>query len=355
MSQNKKIISILSEKSPWKNNENKIWLTSTLSLFRNIEKFHFPGKLDTRKKESAASLIGSELTKVKELKNPTLYSADSVDALGKEFITEHFLSIENFRQADKGEAFILDDTAEFLATLNIHNHIHFQVMENRGELETAWNKIIKIETEVGKSLSYAYSARFGFLTTDPSESGTALQMTVHLQLPALIHTDKIDEVLEKICDESVTVTGISGSPTEIIGDIITIKNNYTLGVTEENILTTIRNITMKLMLEENAARSQIRKDENPTVKDLVSRAYGILVHSYQIEAIEALNAISLIKLGADFGWITGMETHEYNELFFNCRRAHLLSQFDREVKQEELSHARAEFIHKALKKIDLKI
>ena len=31
---------------PWTSNTNPIWLGSTLKFFRNIEKFHFPTKLD---------------------------------------------------------------------------------------------------------------------------------------------------------------------------------------------------------------------------------------------------------------------------------------------------------------------
>src|SRR5262249_18486447 len=147
-------------------------------------------------------------------------------------------------------------------------------------------------------VNYSYSPKFGFLTADPYECGTALQVAVYLQLAGLIHTDKINDVLEKLVDESLSVTGLQGSPTEIIGDVLCICNLYTLGLTEENIISSLRQVTTKLMVEEHAARSQIRHEISPDMKDKISRAYGILIHSYQIEAVEALNAISLLKLGA---------------------------------------------------------
>jgi protein arginine kinase len=78
-----------------------------------------------------------------------------------------------------------------------------------------------------------------------------------------------------------------------------------------------------------------------------------LIHSYQIEAVEALNAISLLKLGVDLRWVLGITMEQLNLLFFNCRRAHLLCQFKEKIPQEEILHKRAEFIHKTLKGVEL--
>jgi len=355
MTGNNSPISILSQKNPWKKNDNKVWLASTVVLLRNLEKFNFPPKLPTEKQKAIVALVTSEITKQKGLKEPQMFSAKQTDPIAKEYLTEHFLLTEDIHQAHGGEAFVLDSSGEFITTLNMGDHIHFGLMDSKGELESGWNRLIKIESAMGKAFKYAFSQRFGFLTADPSLSGTALQISLYLQLPALVHSEKIDDALEAHANENYLVMGLQGSPTEIIGDVLVIKNNYTLGVTEENILTSLRNIATKLMLEENAARSEIRQKDSAEIKDRVSRAYGILIHSYQIEAIEALNALSLIKLGVDLDWVSGIGTAKINELFFNCRRAHLLTLFKEEIPQEELGHKRAEYIHKALEKVKLKI
>jgi len=275
--------------------------------------------------------------------------------LEKEYLFEHFLSSQSFQQAHSGEAFILDSSGTFLTTLNINNHVQFQFIDCRGELETVWNHMVKIETEVGNAINYSFSSKFGFLTADPTACGTGFILKTFLQPSALIHTGLFEETLKKIKKDGITLTGLQGNPEEIIGDIYTVINDYTLGLTEENIISTIRYFTTRLLVEENAVRSHLRKEENPEVKDKVSRAYGVLIHSYQIETIEALNAISLLKLGADLGWLSGITPLELNRLFFDCRRAHLLSKFEEEIIKEEIPQKRAEFIHKTLKKAKLKI
>ena len=346
--------SFFRQKMPWSDDHNPIWIASTVTLRRNIEKFNFPGKLTTERKQQIIGLLGQKLLEMEGLANPVLIKAEDIGTMEKEFLVEHFLSTSSYNEAAAGEGFVIDDTGEFLATLNMTDHIHLQLIDCKGELENTWSRLVKMETSLGKNLNYAFLTKFGFLTADPTECGTGLLATVYLQLPGLIHSGKIDEVLDRCLDESFNVTGIQGSPSEIIGDILMIQNNYTLGLTEENIISSLRSITTKLMVEENSIRNKLKKDDNADFKDKISRAYGILIHSYQIESIEALNALSLMKLGVDIKWVAGIDNKQINELFFNCRRTHLLCQYKEEISYQDIPHKRAEMIHKALKNVKLK-
>lgn len=333
----------------WSNNENPIWLASTLNLYRNIEKFKFPAKLDEERSKQIIALLSKELLAIDGFAHPVLFKAEELTSLQKEFLFEHFLFNQSLNSTGIGEAFILDDGGHSMISLNLRNHVLFEFIEDKGELENAWNHMVKTETTLGKNISYSFNPTFGFLTADLAQCGTGLSVSVYLQLSALVHSDRIDDVLEKYVDESFTITGIQGSPTEIIGDVLVIQNNYTLGVSEENIIASVRSVSTKLLVEENSTRNQIKHKNDPEIKDKISRAFGILIHSYQIETVEALNAISLLKLGLALGWLEGITTAELNQLFFNCRRAHLLCQFNEKISQEEIPHKRAEFIHQSLK------
>lgn len=346
---------ILKQKKPWDDNRNDIWLASTLSLFRNVENFMFPAKMSSDRRKQIVPLLTKELLKNSEFKNPIFYKAEDLSPNIKLFLVEHFLSTFSYQATYAGEGFLLDETGQLLCTLNIHDHLHLHLIDVKGEIERTWNQLIKIEMEVGKAFNYCYSPRFGFLTSNPAYCGTGLNISLFLQPTALIHTGKIDEFIEKNGDKSIAITGLQGNPTEIIGDVLAIKNQYTLGINEENIISTLRAFATKLLLEETTARHEIKQQDNAVMKDKVSRAYGVLIHSYQIDAVEALNAISLVKLGSELGWLKGATTAQLNQLFFNCRKAHLVDNFSEEIKQEELPHKRAEFIHKSLQKLQLKI
>lgn len=347
--------SALYQNKPWANNDNNIWLASTISLLRNLDKFPFPSRLEGEKRAQIVSLVSRSILQSPYLEEPFLIKSEDAGPVEKEYLVEHFLSSSSFQQAHGGEAFILDNSGKFLTTINVDNHVHFELIDCKGELESSWNRMIKIETALGQEVNYAFSRKFGFLTTNPIHCGTGFILTVFLQPSAILHLGLWDETLSKINQDGIQITGLQGDPNEIIGDILAVKNSYTLGLTEENIISTLRLFVTKLMVEENNLRSHLKQKPNANLMDKVSRAYAVLMHSYQMETIEALDSLSLLKLGAALDWLSGVTSHELNRLFFDCRRAHLLARFNEDVPQEEIAHRRAEFIHETLKKVKLEI
>lgn len=358
MSDEEKINPLLCKESPWKNNPNSIWLGSTLTLIRNLEKFNFPGKLGTDKRNQIVYLLKKIFLTSKQLKNPKVIRAEDMPPIEKEYLVEHFLSPLSFHQAYVGEAFILDETGEFLAVLNLKDHLLLESVDTEEDVEKSWNQLVNIEFELSQSVNFAFSPKFGFLTSDPNLCGSGFILRIFLHLPALIYTHQLDEMIKKNSDDSIEQTGLQGDPHELIGDIVAFHNRYTLGVTEENILSCLRSLAVKLVLEEKRARQHLKEGseaEVAEVKNKISRAYAILLHSYQIEVIESLEALSHVKLGLDLGWLKGVSQSTVNKLLFACRRAHLLCHYGQKFPQEELPHRRAEYIHQALHGLELLI
>jgi protein arginine kinase len=349
---------LLCQESPWNQNTNTIWLGSTIVLNRNLEKFKFPAKLPADKRQQITALLTRDLLASGQLKHPKAIRAEEMPPIEKEFLMEHFLSQQSLQEAHVGEAFVLDETGEFLAVLNLRDHLLLQWTDPREELELAWDRLVKIETDINKSVNFAFSPKFGFLTSDPTQCGTGLIVYIFLHLPTLLYTGRLEEILKKNKDDGIEQTGLQGNPTDLVGDIVVFHNNYTLGLTEENILSSLRTLATKLVVEEKGMRQHLKQEseaKQAEMKDRISRAYAILLHSYQIEAVEALKAISSIKLGMDLGWVQGTTQSALNHLLFSSRRAHLLCHYGQKINQEELPHRRAEFIHKALKGLELLI
>jgi len=346
---------LLSKESPWEGNSNTIWLGSTITLNRNLEKYKFPGKLPQDKRKQLISLVGKELLESPLLKKPSLLNAEDVPHVEKEFFIEHFLTTSSFQEARAGEAFVLDHSSAFLGILNVGDHLILHQIDCSEELEAAWDRLTKIESKLNESLNFAFSRRFGYLTSAPAQCGTGLVVRVFLHLPGLIYSQKLDEATKRYKEENIDQTGLQGDPTEIIGDIVAFHNRFVLGVTEENILSSLRTLTTNVMIEEKRARSNLKQEASSEMKDRISRAYAVLLHSYQIDALEAFYALSLLKLGVDLEWVTGVDHTGLNLLFFNCRRAHLLCHFSEKIVQQDLPHKRAEYIHQTLKNITLHI
>jgi protein arginine kinase len=345
----------LALKHPWADNSNAIWLATSLKFYRNLAKYLFPAKLGQAERKEIFSLLSQCMLQLHSLKNPQVFKAEETGPLEKQFLYEHFIPSTTLQQAVAGEGFVFDETGEFFAILNIRDHLQLHLVDCTQELEGSWERLVKVETEIGSVLKYAFNPRFGFLTADPSYCGTGFSVHILLHLPALIQMGQLDDILIKHKEEEIAATGIQGNTQEILGDVVALYNTCTLGLTDENILQSLRTRATKLIVTEKSLRTQIRTNKDGEMKDKVSRAFGLLLHSYQIETIEAWKAISLLKLGLDIGWLEGVDHRALNDLLFACRRAHLISEYTEEIGPEAVPHLRAEFIHAALRNCHLTI
>jgi len=338
---------------PWDAKGNPIWPATSFFLYRNIAKYPFPSKLNEEKSEQLLSLLQKRLLNLPELQKPLFLSAETLSPQEKEFLCEHFLCQDGWQNSSKGQAFVLDESSRFLATLNVNDHITLQWVDCKGEWEKAWNALNKIEVSVGNELEYAFSSQFGYLSHNPFLCGTSLLVYCYLHLPALISSEKLPELLKTSLGETIGSSGLFKSK-NYIGDFLVLKNTSTLGITEEAILRDLHKAATELCLAEQDERLYYKKKPPIELKDKISRAFGLFVHSYQLDTKEALDALSQIKLGIDLGWIKGISDEEVNELLFRCRRAHLLQSHEKiSLDKRELSQARAEYLHEQLQKATL--
>jgi protein arginine kinase len=342
-------------KDLWSNQTHPIWLASLLNVRRNLAKMQFPAKLDSSRQEQVVQLIYDAVKSCPNLSKPRLLPSQHLNFIEKEFILEHFLLFDGFHQPHSGEGFIIDDSAEAGILINVQDHFQLNFMDTKQELEKSWNQLAKIEGHLGKSADFSFNPRFGYLTSDYRQCGTALTVTLFLHVPAIIHSGELPDLLERQQEDEITVCGLQGHSTEMIGDILVAKNRCTLGLTEEYILTSMRMWATKTVVHEVNARKKIASEGSESLKNKITRAFGLLTHAYQVEAIEALNTLSLVKLGTELGWIEAPKELNLTKILFNCRRAHLLRSLDFKAEIGELPKKRAEYLRAIAQQLKLNL
>jgi protein arginine kinase len=308
---------------PWEKNTNSIWLASTLSLHRNIDKFSFPQKLDIEKRHLVSQLVADTFKAIPALDNVSIFPAGSIHPIDREFLTEHFLIFEPSRDDQHGQDLVTEHSGTLLIQINANNHLELNVIEPSGELEKALSRLMNIEQGIEKHLPFSFSNHFGYLTSDPCQSGTGLVVNAYVHIPALISRGGYRRAINGEKQEGLLFTSLQGNPEDLIGDLLVVRNRWTIGVAEETIISSIRNAVLKIIAEERTLRDTIKEGRETKLIDKVSRAIGTLQHSFTIDTSEALRALSQLKFGIELGWVSGMSLETVNELFFDCRRAHL--------------------------------
>ena len=121
-------------------------------------------------------------------------------------------------------------------------------------------------------------------------------------------------------------TGPNCKVEKLPGNVVVISNRASLGLSEEAILRSVHVLASKLCTEEKSTLVKLQGTKDLKVCDAIARAYGLVAHSLNLDIKEALDALSLVRLGNQLSLIDGLSEEEWVDLFFECRRAHLRTQ-----------------------------
>ena len=123
-----------------------------------------------------------------------------------------------------------------------------------------------------------------------------------LHLPGLVLSDQIGQVLQAVNKIGLAVRGLYGEGTESLGNLYQISNQSTLGESEETIIRRLERVISQVSNHEQNAREKLLEDDPEMVSDKIGRAYGVLRYAHIIDSKEALNHLSLLRLGGTLGF-----------------------------------------------------
>lgn len=348
---------------PWDESSQTLWPISTFTLKRNLSSRCFPEKLSEMESLQVKNLLISSLLNTRVFQDGVVIELETLSNEEKQYLFEHFFFSEDVSDQGLHQAVIISKDCQIIATINIGEHLHLHAIDSQGSWHATVEKLYETEQKLSESLEFAFSPRFGYLTVKPHKCGIALSIKAYLHLPILLQPPKKESPIFELegLDEYLKISQMISLEEEnpeqaFYGDLVILENHYNLGVSEDQMLRSLYATANRLINEEATLRSEIKNQEAGDFKDLVSRAFGILKHSYQMPTKDAISALSFVKLGVDLGWIKGLRDDQVNKIFFKSRRAHLLSKEEQpSVTPEDFLHKRAAFIHNEIKNATLTI
>jgi len=326
-----------------------IVMSSRTRLARNIEKLSFSNWADKKQLERVNSIVRDAVRSVSALKNSMFINLKDINEVDRLFLVErHLMSPEHAKDVEY-KALVVDPKEMISIMVNEEDHLRIQVMQSGLSLKDCWATINELDNELSKKMSFAYSAKWGYLTACPTNTGTGLRASVMVHMPALVFTNQISKVLEAVAKLGLNVRGLYGEGTEATGNIFQISNQVSLGMSEEDIIDNIERITNQLISREEATRKTILTKNRAELVDRVSRAYGTLKNAHIITSNETVTLLSAIRLGVDLGLVKNLDRRMINELFILTQPAHLQKLENRELNPNERDIKRADLIRGKIK------
>ncbi|MBM3335536.1 protein arginine kinase [Candidatus Sumerlaeota bacterium] len=323
---------------------NHVVVTSRVRHARNIERIAFPpraSKDDLRRVcETVDRLIrnNSALTDFKRVE------IDACTGTQRGFLKESHIISAELEQGGEYRVLHLNQERSSAIMVNEEDHLRMYCMRSGFQLGPVLEQINAIDSVLSRSLNYAFSEKYGYLTTCPSNVGTGMRASAMLHLPGLVMTQQIEEIIKLLPQSGLTVRGYYGEHSEFLGDFYQVSNEVTLGKTEEQIIESLEGAVGQLMAQEEAAQAALFEKKRPYVEDVIWRAYGQLTNARIMSSAEAFRLLSPIRLGIGRGFFGALTHHDLNRLFVAVQPAHLQMAQTGAAGVEERDIARARFL-----------
>ena len=292
-------------------------LSTRIRLARNLEEYPFPVRLDASGRNAVNALVKSALFENDSNDFSFIEMKDLTRVQAVSLAERHLISPE-FATKKDGSALMLSGDESVGIMLCEEDHIRLQVMKAGLALEEAYDIADKLDTLLDSKLNYAFDERIGYLTSCPTNLGTAMRASVMLHLPALTKCGQISRLANTVSKLGLTIRGAYGEGSKPGGDIYQISNQITLGITEETAIANLKSIVLQLVAQERAAASEMIK--KPAEEDRLYRALGILTNARLLSTDEFMELISVVRLGAARGAID-IDLEKINELIVNMQPA----------------------------------
>jgi len=323
-----------------------IVMSSRIRLARNLTKYSFPHWASEEQLESVIAGFENAYKQTDYFKGALFLRIRDLDSMERQMLIErHLVSREHISNPEH-KAVLISEREIISIMVNEEDHLRIQVLQSGFNLQDTWKLADRIDEELEQYLNFAVSSDLGYLTCCPTNVGTGLRASCMAHLPALVMTKQIGKIIQAISKLGMTARGLFGEGTEAYGNFFQISNQVTLGRSEEDIIDGLERIIKQIIEQEKAARNAIFINQRLLLEDRISRSLAELKSAKLISSEEALNLLSIVRLGAELGMAKGLNRDMLNDLFIQIQPAHLQKKEGRHLSAEERDAVRAEFISK---------
>jgi creatine kinase len=155
-----------------------------------------------------------------------------------------------------GRGMYVSSSDDFIIWVGEEDHLRIMAMRQGGDLAAVFGRLHDGLEELAKLIpAFAHSPRYGYVTSCPTNLGTAMRASLHLPLPGLTEGGSNLEPAKKAAlDFGLSVRGAGGEHSDAgQGGLVDISPSARLGVTETEIMQRLYTGTAALWSLEKAS------------------------------------------------------------------------------------------------------
>ena len=227
-------------KAPNPDPENKYILSTRIRVGRNLDEMPLGPAIADEQRDEVEKIVSTTLNSLEGDLAGTYYPLATMSEDDKKsLIADHFL----FKAGDRfletaglnrnwpyGRGIYHNNEKTFLVWINEEDQLRIISMQKGGDIQEVFQRLMRAISELEKKMKFSFSQHLGYITSCPTNLGTAMRASVHIALPKLAQDM---EAFKTITDKHhLQIRGVHGEHSESEGGVYDISNKRRLGVTE---------------------------------------------------------------------------------------------------------------------------
>jgi len=220
--------------------DNKYILSTRIRVGRNLANFPLGTIISKAQRDEVEQLVSQTLQGFEGELAGNYYPLYQMDEITKnKLIEDHFL----FKNGDRflesaglnrdwpaGRGIFHNTAKTFLVWINEEDQLRIISMQKGGDIKVVFDRLTKAIKALEAKMNFMQDERLGYISSCPTNLGTAMRASVHIKLPKL--------ALDKTLFETITqkyhlqIRGIHGEHSASEAGIFDISNKRRLGITE---------------------------------------------------------------------------------------------------------------------------
>jgi creatine kinase/arginine kinase len=224
--------------------EDKMINSTRIRVARNLAAYPLGTCVTPKQREEIEKLVTSALNEFTgDLKGKYYSLATMTDAEKKQLIADHFL----FKGGDKylesaglerewpnSRGIFHNDAKTFLVWVNEEDQLRIISMQKGSNILEVFKRLSVAAGKIEEKAKFANDDHLGYISTCPTNCGTGLRASVHINLPKLMRKK---DLMQSIADKyHVQIRGIHGEHTETDDGVFDISNLRRLGRNEVDLV-----------------------------------------------------------------------------------------------------------------------
>jgi len=255
---------------PFSEDEAKMIKSTRIRVGRNLDGFPLGPGVTKEQRDEIEQTVSKVLSSMEgDLKGTYYPLSGMAPETQKQLIEDHFL----FKEGDRflqscglnrnwpeGRGIYHNDDKTFLVWINEEDQLRIISMQPGADIGAVFSRLSRAATEIEKVAKFSHSEELGYITSCPTNLGTALRASVHIHLPYL---GQEKALFQRIADKyNVQIRGAHGEHTETDDHIYDISNKRRLGLSEVELVQDMYD-GVKAMIEAEKEMMPKKKEAKP--------------------------------------------------------------------------------------------